>query len=684
MKKLEKVFAAGLIVFSLFSISSCKKKDKKENQTSIEKEDYSEEDGTVVKHKIEKKYVYDGDGELLDYDEFKNRQLLPIGCKVLIKEDNVVYQTPAEDNLVAENFYKDEYVTVTQIGYANSSHTKDSNSNQSNWIKIVSKDGEEGWIRSCNLKMISENPNSVSIKILWTKDDFEKSSLSPDGKYVCLKKEGAHNGWVGTLAVYETETGECVLKYDAASEYDKNSSDETVFSKDGKSVFFEEDLVLSEINIETKEIKTYGTPSYEYGQVGRMLLNDEGTKIYYFLSSSNDKLLSAVCDLKTSTWTRITSLEEDTKVRKEFEGFDFFEVEYDLFDYQPWLSSLTFIKNKNVLLYSPWRTDDENDGIYFHDMKTGKLIKAENPCIACDDNKKILIDNFSVSENGSKIAILGYNSGDNIFQRTFYICDLDLSKLEVTDSEVVETEEQKSVKEDKNYLCSNGFHLVDQEGNYLAYVRFKNDNTFSAIDDPNGDPCYGTYSLTAKNGKTLVSFSNFKSAYGSDSTVNFYRRYMHDGYVDQNAYDFETVGGITYTDDCDRFITCDKEVEAYKEYYYKGWNVIKYPFREGRSVRLRTLENLKMRSGPSLDSDPVYFTFYDYDSENGTRSDERCTVLRGEDFRIMASSVNKETIDGIEAYWYLIRVWDSKYADYDSKFIDVWIFGGYVDTYYED
>lgn len=91
MKKIEKVFASGLIVFSLFAISSCKKKDKKENQTSIEKEDYSEEDGTVVKHEIEKKYIYDGDGELLDYDEFKNRQLLPIGCKVLIKEDNVVY-----------------------------------------------------------------------------------------------------------------------------------------------------------------------------------------------------------------------------------------------------------------------------------------------------------------------------------------------------------------------------------------------------------------------------------------------------------------------------------------------------------------------------------------------------------------------------------------------------------------
>lgn len=54
MKKLEKVFAAGLILFSLFAISSCKKKDKKENQTSIEKEEYSEEDGTVVKHEIEK------------------------------------------------------------------------------------------------------------------------------------------------------------------------------------------------------------------------------------------------------------------------------------------------------------------------------------------------------------------------------------------------------------------------------------------------------------------------------------------------------------------------------------------------------------------------------------------------------------------------------------------------------
>lgn len=668
---MKKVFVIWLSLIFVLTVVSCKEK----------KEDYSEDKGTEVKHEIENKYIYDGDGELLEYDDFKDRQLLPVGCSVLIKEDNVVFQTPAEDDLTAENFYKGEYVTVTQIGYANSSHTKDSDNNQSNWIKIVSKDGEEGWIRSCNLKMISENPNPVSINVMWSKEGYYGASFSPDGKYVCLKKPGAHNGWIGTLAVYETDTGECILKYDAAFEYSKNSSEQTVFSNDGKSVFFEEDLVLSEINIETQEITTYGAPSYEYGEVGRMLINDEGTKIYYFFSSSNDRIRSAVCDLKTKSWTRITSNDEDTKVRKEFEGFDFFKIEYDLCDYNPWISTLTFVKNKNVLLYSPYRTDHDNDGIYFHDIKTGKLIKAENPCLSFSEDNKYLIDKFVVNKDGNRIAILASSYQDTIFERVFYICKLDISDVTVTEAEVVESEEQQAVKDDKAYLCSNEFHLVNYEGNYLAYLRFNNDNTFTAIDNPNGDPCYGTYSLTTENGKTLITFSNFKSAYGSDS---FYRENMHEGYIDQNAYDFNTVGGITYTDDGDRFITCDKEAEAYKEYYYKGWDVIKYPFREGRSVRLRTLENLKMRSGPSLDSDPVYFTFYDYDDETGTKADERCTVRKGEDFRIIASSVNKEKIDGIEAYWYLIRVWDSKYSDLDSKFVDVWVFGGYVETYYED
>lgn len=703
-KSLIKLFSISTLAIALFA--SCSEKNDSDLSKQEESESFDSKDSIVrVESSIDLrtyksdyvKYVsqevdFEGEdfvedcSELSPLTDFFESINIPMGCKVCIVDENEIYDAPKNISSQIKFFKNNEIVTVGMITTQDQESRYKSEEKDYNefWVKIISNQYQTGWTKAGNLKMVSENPNAPSITPQWSFFGAYGSDFSPDGKYVCLKNWGAHNGTTGTLRVFEVESGTLITKYDAAEGYNQDSSESVVFSKDSKCVYFEEDLVLKSIDIESGEITSYGSPVYDNGDLSRLLIDQKGERILFLFNWSNENLNAALFDIQTESWSRISSYSEATKLKWEFEGFDprklNLGMRYFMFEYGDYYRILP---EKNLLLCAATlRNQDDRDfkGIYFFELSTGKFIKAENPFARMGG--PVYVDGFDINAEGTKIAVRTEGEDTRVTNMTYYICDIDLPEMKPTVPKGSDFNEKLAREEDDIfYLTSNNFTVTDYDGNYKARIDFFEDNTFFILNGPNGEPGYGTYKVlyNPEQDYTKVFFDNItcwdksmEATYSDELMVGSF------GWLDRETFDFYTEGGITYSDDYERFVRCDKESEPYKEYYFHDQDVIKYPQRDG-AIRIRVNENLRMRDGPSVDANIVECPFSGSLNGEYTHIDSRNVVFEGQKFYIIASSTEKDTIDGRTDYWYLIRVLEDEYDDFgESEAHLVWIFGGYT------
>lgn len=117
---------------------------------------------------------------------------------------------------------------------------------------------------------------------------------------------------------------------------------------------------------------------------------------------------------------------------------------------------------------------------------------------------------------------------------------------------------------------------------------------------------------------------------------------------------------------------------------YNGEKCIRYPWgNEGvDSEYILILENLKLRKAPYWDAGLV--TVNGISEDVGDYKGERSIALAGQICTILAKTVEKDTIGGITAPWYLICAsgyYDAQDGDEEGYFQDnalAFVFGGYV------
>lgn len=603
---------------------------------------------------------------------------LPIGCKVLVSEYTDVYEAPSYDSKKIEYFNYDDTCTVAMIGDNLSQNRWDEFGYKRNhWVKIIDQKLQSGWVVSSNLTMHSPNPNPRSIEKKWSFYGTYGASFSPDGKYVCLKEWGAHNGTSGPLHVFDVKTGKKILYKSVAESYDSDSSEYTVFSPDSKYLYYEEDLVLYRINIEKKLVRSYGCPIYDHGEIREMALNKKGSKLLYSYNWCNEHYLGSVYDFETDQWTNIDSEKELSDIRKEFdlqEEYDF-TPEFPNFNY--YYSSIKVLPEKNLILCGTWNSEKMFHGVYFFELSSGKFLKAENPM---DGEQGMIVYDFTINNDATKIAILAAQEDYRVTEMTHYICDLNLETYSPVIPEKRKTISVEKEHEALSYLCNNYFYLLDCKGDFVSNITFDYDNTFTACPDRNSFSIDGTFTLKYKHliDQVEIKFNDFYT--GTSEERSYIRPYLESGIINYEVSDFFTTGGVidSYGQ---RFLTTNKSSEPYKVYEFQGREVIKYPdYRSDYDVKYIYInENLKMRSEPSVTSDSVYMPFYGYINDEYREEESRCVVFAGQQFRIIASSVEKDTIDGITDYWYMIYVIDNELDEW-AQGQYVWVFGGYATT----
>lgn len=623
---------------------------------------------------------------LIDFFENVN---IPMGCKVCIVNETEIYDFPKENSPKINFFKNNELVTVAMITEPerkNGDYNTEKDYNEF-WVKIVSKQYKTGWTMAGNLKMVSENPNSTTITPKWSHFGAYGSAFSPDGKYICLKNWGAHNGTTGTLRIFNVESGELLVKYDAAYGYDQDSSEHVVFSKDSKLVYFEEDLILKSINVQTNEIVSYSSPTSEYGDISNLLLDQKGERILYIFSSSNAELKAAVYNIEERYWHTVYSYSEAENLKTEFNGFETPKLDLGMRYFQfAYGDYYRVLPDKNLLLCTAdGRRHDERHfkGIYFFELSTGRFLKAENPFVNMDT--PVYVDAIDINADRTKIAIRTEGEDPRVTNASYYICDISLPDMTVTIPRGADINETLAREEqDMFYLTNRNFYIRNYNNEYKGRITFFEDNTFSAVNGPNGDPGYGTYKIiyNPEWNNSKIYFDNITCYY--DSMVNYYNDCLNVGsygWIDREASDFYTKGGITYSDDDKRFVECNEETEPYKIYNFNGQDVIKYP-QYGDSIQIYIDANLKMRDAPSVEADVLEFPFNGYLNNEYVHMDSRSVVFEGQKFYVIASSTEKDTIDGITDYWYLIRVSEDDLDDFgEAETHLVWIFGGYTHKY---
>lgn len=224
---------------------------------------------------------------------------------------------------------------------------------------------------------------------------------------------------------------------------------------------------------------------------------------------------------------------------------------------------------------------------------------------------------------------------------------------------------QHSQIEYKNFLKENNEIFIEYGFESYFRLTFKEDSTFS-IDGFDYHFCDGTYSMA--NDKITIEYpfnyiheekreylKDFGLKINSESEIK----------IDLDICNLFRKGAYISGD---KIFWSKKESEPYKEYEYNGIRCIKYP------IKIKINENLKIRKTPSLQGELVHIDYFN--SETEVFYEDRTIIFQGEIYRVIAKTINNETIDGITAPWYLITVYG---AAFDSQKVEnAWIFGGYV------
>lgn len=234
----------------------------------------------------------------------------------------------------------------------------------------------------------------------------------------------------------------------------------------------------------------------------------------------------------------------------------------------------------------------------------------------------------------------------------------------------------KTDKEIKDYLVENGFNCF----------KFNANGTYSYSQKGGGEVLSGEGTYSVKNGIVIFETlgNHFETpVYGKSfaQKLKLPGKYIIDFEI-QNAY---YQGALINVNDSEMILWSLKAPDFgpganEKIITINGVKCIKYPTwddeQAGRGDRgyIVLLENLKLRSQPTTSSSVVSVT--GYDNEVGFSSKTRSIEYAGKICTVIAKTVEKTTIDGITAPWYMITAYGCD--DMGLDFQDAWIFGGYV------
>jgi hypothetical protein len=212
------------------------------------------------------------------------------------------------------------------------------------------------------------------------------------------------------------------------------------------------------------------------------------------------------------------------------------------------------------------------------------------------------------------------------------------------------------------------------ENSPFCYFKFDDDNFFSygyRTWGGDGFGAKGKYSI--QNG--VISFYDFECTngypyreglYGQPSqSLDLNGKYIYSSEI----YNFWNKGALKNIE-TGYLYWSDKDSPENVVLEYDGIKC--YAYHNSRYILIN--ENLKMRKKNSLKSDVVVMR--GYYSKIGCVENDRKVVYAGDVIDVIAKSISSDTIDGINAPWYLVYQ-----GPLDDLGEYVWIFGGYVKEY---
>ena len=234
----------------------------------------------------------------------------------------------------------------------------------------------------------------------------------------------------------------------------------------------------------------------------------------------------------------------------------------------------------------------------------------------------------------------------------------------------------KTDSEIKAYLVENGFDCFS----------FNSDGTYSYYQHVIGDSLSGKGTFSVKNG--IINFETVtENEYTPQYGKTFSERLTLPGRykLDLDISTIYSKGALINVNDSSMILWSGIAPKAYTKVIHKGVECIRYPWfhdsEDGKTEceYIVLLENLKLRKAPSISAPLV--TVGGIDAYCAYSYQLRSIEFAGNYCVIRAKTVEKSTIDGITAPWYLILAYG-----YDEMGMDVseaWIFGGYVKEFKE-
>lgn len=658
------------------------------------------------------------------FSEFST--VLAIGDQIVIPQDCDVYKSP-NSQAFNESPGKLKEGSTVHLLYQDQ---------DKNWLCFVDEKGNSAWAKtSIPFKQRQYTSKDSIIRKLWEKDGFDLAAFSPDGKTVAFHRWDYRFSSEKGLCVCDRATGEELF----VTEAKPRSRIAMAYSPDGEYIYYvRDDKYLMQVCIKDKTQKDLGSPTpyqasindhSEFLQSIHPLPDGENILCGVYYESW------AMYNLKTQSWTYKTGgdfmwansfafspdgkyiagsagnptdlcvWKMDTREivwqkMRDFGGDLYYSADgktlyvvngtgitalnaltgeeiskaYIEFPYHYNIYSWQVIPKKDRALFT---VNEEKSGqydsehgltyLYAYELSTGKLVQAEH---IEDAGKKI--EALAISPDGKYISIR-IKDGSHVNECHQVICAVNLDKKA---KEMPSVKRSKDEEKSRRFLLENSFTAgwwrlsFYPNGVYGLWARHDGTMTGNWIlkKSERRDGYYEVALSTPMHGGKEEPYS-FTNQYNMQAS--FPGEYM----VYPDYEDFDCKGSLGAYDDGDPILQSERPSPAWKTYYYKGENVLKYPGWGDKDAKyLTVLENTKMRKEPSLNAETVSLAYYDYKNEKYIEN--RNVVYAGQVIRIIGATERKETIDGKTAPWYLIYEDDHNGGEFTEGSL-VWVYGGY-------
>ena len=223
----------------------------------------------------------------------------------------------------------------------------------------------------------------------------------------------------------------------------------------------------------------------------------------------------------------------------------------------------------------------------------------------------------------------------------------------------------------------NRFQICDT----WVYIEFLDENKYTFC-SPFGGYAYGKYDYSLVENKLTLEYCDEEIFYkGKNIQPLIFPEQKDVTYVWDSEYlDFYCIGAFIHGETI--FTNGKNPTPSGTECTLNGVRVVKKDYRNSFLV---AKENLRIRKSPSLNAETGLFNYSSYFNPYGLTFEDYIIVdnninlpllLKGLVVSFDAVTVEKQTIDGLTAHWYRIRMYDNSDEGTTEYF---WVFGGYID-----